>query len=63
MLYCVLIVGFHRLAEGSINFLHSSRLSDSVISWSEREIMKQSAVKEKLVNYHFSCIGLICDVM
>ena len=65
MLYCVPIFydGFHRLAEWSINFLHSSRLSDSIIPWSKGEIIKRSAVKEKLVNYHFSCIGLICDIM
>ena len=51
MLYCVSVVydGFHRLAEWSINFLHSSRLPDSVIPWSEGKIIKRSAVKEKLV--------------
>ena len=65
MLYCALIVydGFHGLAEWSINFLHSSRLSDSVIPWPEGEIIKSLAVRKKLVNYHFSCIGLICDII
>lgn len=42
---------WEKLAETSINFLHPSRLPDSVIPWSKREIIKRSAVRKKLVNY------------
>ena len=55
--------GFHRLAKWSINFLHSSRLPDSVIPWSKGEIINRSVVRKKLVNYHVSSIGFICDIM
>ena len=65
MLYSLWIVhdGFYKLAESSINFLHSSRLPGSVIPWSKGEIIKRSTVGKKPVNYQFSGILLICDVM